>query len=166
MARALQIGDTGLHGQHAALHVRGEDRVDVLLGHVGQLDVGEDTGVRADDVDAAEPRRGLGGEPLAVRSLGHVAGDEGDLPALARQVAHGGLARRGVPAVHDEVRAGACEHAGDSLADALGSTGDEHRAARDRCEHPQRPLTVRLLLLGERANPRRVEAAALYGSMA
>ena len=120
MARALQVGDTGLHGQHAALHVRGEDRVDVLFGHVGQLDVGEDAGVRADDVDAAEPRRGLGGEPLAVRRLGHVAGDEGDLPALARQVTHGGLAGRGVPAVHDQVRAGACEHAGDSLADALG----------------------------------------------
>jgi hypothetical protein len=35
VAGPLQVGDAGLHGQHAALDVGGEDRIDVLLGHVG-----------------------------------------------------------------------------------------------------------------------------------
>ena len=136
MAARLERRQARLHGEHRALDVAGEDLVDVGLGHLREQLLGEDAGVGAEHVDAAEPLdRGVRDQP-AVSDPGDVRDDGLDAAAgLLAEVVGGGLQRALVPGRDQDVRARAHEDTGDALADALAATGDDHRAAVQRCEH-------------------------------
>ena len=144
-----------LHRQDAALQVGAEHLVDLGLGHVGQLDVGEDPGVGAQHVDAAEAVGRRLGHPLAVLAPADVGEEVGDLGPARAQVRHRCLRRLLVPAGDQDAGPAAREHPGDSLADATGGTGDHHCPAGDGCEHAPLPFRWRRPVGGPAVSARR-----------
>jgi hypothetical protein len=64
MPAARQRGQTRLHRQHRPLDVSGEDRVDVLLGHVADSSSREDASVGAQHVETTEAIDRFGHHPL------------------------------------------------------------------------------------------------------
>jgi len=135
MAAAGELGYRGLDREHRAFDVRGEDRVDVLLGHLLETNVGEDPGVGAQDVEAAEALHRLGHHALRISADGDVGADERHVPPGALQVGDSSGAGLGIAADDGDARARTEEGPSDALADALASTGHQDGPASHGGEH-------------------------------
>ena len=108
MATARSIWPGRLVGEHAE------------VVHAGVVD---------QHVDAAAPRRGLGGEAPAVDGAGEVRGERADAFAVARQ-ALGRAAQRRLVAVHEQHRGAAGQQfVGDGAADAAAAAGHQRTHA-------------------------------------
>ena len=136
-ARTLgQFGDACLNAEKRSLDIGVQDELHVGDRHGGQLGVGEDAGVGAEDVDAAVRGDRGGGHLGAGSGVGDVAQDVGDRAASEGRELLDRTLRIGLVAAGDEhIDSCGRQDARDSLADALGGTGDDGRAASDRSEH-------------------------------
>jgi hypothetical protein len=143
VARARQRGQARLNREDRALEVDPEHLIQIGLGQVLQPGVGEDSGVRAEDVDAAQPFLRDPRHPAAVFGTGHIGEHERDLPSDPADPADPGrrgliaeLIGRGpgdleIPPGDQHLRPVAGEHARYSLADPPGAAGHDHGPARD-----------------------------------
>ena len=135
MPTLRQRGHRRLHRQHRALDVGGEDRVDVLLGHVLELGVREHPGVGAQHVETAEAIDRLGHHALGVRRHPDVRTHIRHLSAVGAQLGGGLRPDSGIAADNRDPGAGREEYRGDAPADAFGPAGDKNAPAGYGGEH-------------------------------